>query len=454
MENEQGVPVVATPAATPSATPQGKLTSRKRGRPAGSTIEAKRSSKRIAVTIKPNLQSSLGSPTRPDDRAKKAAGASGADEPGHAVNERTLEANPSATDTITVIPHPGPRPPRLPTAGEPDDRTAAGSSRESPARASSGTGYISPYTRAEGNGQSRQAAPATTPQQIHERDAASLEPKDGQGLGENSSVDPRHRSQSTAHGTSAGELSDKHPNATGAPGRLQSLPSPSASGEGLRASDRPATTEGLNQNSNPNHRVLNHAEGLPQADHGKKGDHSHNPSTNHQDTAVMGNGAGAFGAPRRLAVSSTQHAALPAQAMAARQDTNTGKPDEVNEADGVGSRAQSQLGSAEDDLARQLGLKVLEYQRYQKLVSQAIRQRNEHSARVQEHEKRIAMEQTALHGLREQLQLLQDNIKETEKRVAELSHALPHERALEQTARCQTENIEKQMVELRRQLGF
>ncbi|KAJ9634197.1 hypothetical protein H2199_009081 [Coniosporium tulheliwenetii] len=52
MENEQGVPVVATPAATPSATPQGKLTSRKRGRPAGSTIEAKRSSKRIAVTIK------------------------------------------------------------------------------------------------------------------------------------------------------------------------------------------------------------------------------------------------------------------------------------------------------------------------------------------------------------------------------------------------------------------
>ncbi|KAJ9634198.1 hypothetical protein H2199_009082 [Coniosporium tulheliwenetii] len=161
----------------------------------------------------------------------------------------------------------------------------------------------------------------------------------------------------------------------------------------------------------------------------------------------MGNGAGAFGAPRRLAVSSTQHAALPAQAMAARQDTNTGKPDEVNEADGVGSRAQSQLGSAEDDLARQLGLKVLEYQRYQKLVSQAIRQRNEHSARVQEHEKRIAMEQTALHGLREQLQLLQDNIKETEKRVAELSHALPHERALEQTARCQTENIEKQMPE-------
>ncbi|KAJ9633913.1 hypothetical protein H2199_009204 [Coniosporium tulheliwenetii] len=442
MEKEQGVPVVATPAATPSATPQGKLTSRKRGRPAGSTIEAKRSSKRIAVTIKPNSQPSLGSPTRPGNRAKKAAEASGADESGHAVNERTLEANPSATDTTTAIPHPGPRPPRLPTTGRADDRTATGSSRESPARASSGTRYISPYTRAEGNGQSRQAAPATTPQQVHERDAASLEPKDGQGLGENSSVDLRHGSQSTAHGTSAGELSDKNPNASRAPSRLQPLPSPSASGEAL------------DQNSNPNHRVINHAEGLPQADDGKNGDYSHNPSTNHQDTAVMGNGAGAYGAPQRLAVSSAQHAALPAQAVAARQDTNTGKPDEVNEADGVGNHAQSQLGSAEDDLARQLGLKVLEYQRYQKLVSQAIRQRDEHWARVQGHEKRIAMEQATLHGLREQLQLLQDNIKETKRRVDELSDALPHERAVEQTARSQTENIEKQMVELRRQLGF
>ncbi|KAJ9634921.1 hypothetical protein H2199_008785 [Coniosporium tulheliwenetii] len=154
----------------------------------------------------------------------------------------------------------------------------------------------------------------------------------------------------------------------------------------------------------------------------------------------MGNRAGAFGAPRRLAVSSAQHAAPPAQDTAARQDTNTGKPDEVKEADGVGSRAQSQLGSAEDDLARQLGLKVLEYQRYQKLVSQVTWQRNEHSARVQKHEKRIVMEQTTLHG--------------NKKRVDELSDALPHERALEQTARSQTENIQKQMVELRKQLDF
>lgn len=384
---------------------------------------------------------------------KAATRAFAANEPGHPVNKQSYEGNQSVTNTTTILTRQSPRLPRFPPTGQPIDRTATNSPQERPARASSDTEYNSPYSRAGNNERTRQAIPASGQQQSQGGDAAPLEPRAPRRIGGNSGVGARS-SQSAIRGTGAGALGSENPDASRALNHSQSMPSPSASRQDLSATERPATAEASSRNSSPNHRNVSHAEDLPEAGHGNNSGPSESSDTVDRGTAGVGSGVSASVAPQRPTVSSPQHPALPAQATTARHDNERDKSDKANGTGGLGSEVQSPLGSVENDLARQLGMKVLEYQRYQKLVPQAIQQRNEHLARVQEHEKRMSLEEVALHDMRKQLQLLQDKIKETQERFAKLGGVLQHERVLEQTARSQAENIEKQMTQLWTQLGF
>ncbi|TKA61149.1 hypothetical protein B0A49_13897 [Cryomyces minteri] len=108
----------------------------------------------------------------------------------------------------------------------------------------------------------------------------------------------------------------------------------------------------------------------------------------------------------------------------------------------------------DDDLAKQLGRKVLEYQRYQRLLQQAIGKRNESLARMGEAEKRIFSEQTTLESMRAQAQILQYRIKEKEESISGMQGSLEYQAVLEQTARSQVEIVKMQMAEILRQLGL
>ncbi|TKA60921.1 hypothetical protein B0A49_13788 [Cryomyces minteri] len=94
-------------------------------------------------------------------------------------------------------------------------------------------------------------------------------------------------------------------------------------------------------------------------------------------------------------------------------------------------RGEKQLQSefSDDDLAKRLGRKVLEYQRRQRLLQQAMRTRQGCLSRMEEAEQCILSRQRVLVSMRAQAELLQNKIKEKAENVNGMQGSLGREAA-------------------------
>ncbi|TKA35495.1 hypothetical protein B0A49_13894, partial [Cryomyces minteri] len=135
---------------------------------------------------------------------------------------------------------------------------------------------------------------------------------------------------------------------------------------------------------------------------------------------------------------------------AAHGDGST-DPDQVYKAAEVRGEKQLQSEFRDDDLAKRLGRKVLEYQRHWGLLQQAMRAREECLSRMEEAEQRILSRQRALESMRVQAELLQNKMKEKVENVHGMQGSLEHEAAFRKLLSEETP-IEKGLA-LEKQIG-
>ncbi|TKA79581.1 hypothetical protein B0A49_08193 [Cryomyces minteri] len=105
------------------------------------------------------------------------------------------------------------------------------------------------------------------------------------------------------------------------------------------------------------------------------------------------------------------------------------EPDQVDRVAEAEGRTQLQTDVEDDELAKRLGRKVLEYQRCHRLLQQATGKREECLSCKEEVEKFISSEQTMLESMRTQAQLLQNKVREKEANTKSMQGLFEHEAA-------------------------